>query len=310
MNQLPPQYMSRGSSLLTLVPNPFAGHIPAGGALNQPQVQAGQLLLPYPEWLAVLPVNAALGNSEYNALQVLFQKRFSTGTAFTAGYTWSKTMSDIVDGRWNDAQIIFGGGAIRSWYCLSCEHAVSSYDVPHRFVLSGVGELPFGKGKRWGANWHGIANYVLGGWQLNGILTLASGQPLVFHVSQNTSYSFGGGQHPDFTGIDPNLGDQRTLNKWFNTSSFAQPANFTFGNLGRTLTSVRQDWTRNLDCSLFKNFKIKENLQLQFRAEAFNFTNTPVFGAPNTTFGSPAFGIVSGQSNPPRNFQLAVKLLF
>ncbi len=308
MDQLPPSDMSLGSNLLALVPNPFYGYI-QGGTLGQMKVQAGQLLLPFPEWTAVLPKGAALGDSEYNALQALFQRRLASGTSFMASYTWSKLMSDVSDGVWNDASVL-SGGAIRSWYCLRCEHSLSTYDVPQRLVFSFTSELPFGAGKRFGSGWHGLPNLFLGGWQSNGILTLASGMPLVFTTAQNTSFSFGGGQHPDATGVSPSLGSAQSINQWFNPAAFAQPASFTFGNLARTIGNVRSDWTRNLDFSLFKNFQIKERFQLQFRAEAFNITNTPIFNRPNTTFGSSAFGVVSSQSNVPRQIQLALKLMF
>jgi len=308
MNQLPPADMNLGNDLLALVPNPFYGLI-QGGTLGQPKVQAGQLLLPFPEWIAVLPRGAAVGDSEYEALQALFQRRLSSGTTVTASYTWSKLMSDVSDGVWNDASIL-GNGAIRSWYCFRCEHSPSTYDVPHRLVVSFSSELPFGRGKRFGANWNALTNLFLGGWQANGILTLASGFPLVFTTAQNTSYSFGGGQHPDATGVNANLGSKQSISEWFNVAAFTQPAPFTFGNLARTFTGVRTDWTRNLDFSLFKNFGLTERVKLQFRAEAFNLSNTPVFSAPNTTYGSSAFGVVSSQSNVPRQIQLAMKLLF
>jgi hypothetical protein len=212
-------------------------------------------------------------------------------------------MSDISDGVWSSA------GSIRSWYCVRCEHSPSSYDVPHRFTLSATGELPFGKGKKFGSNWNGAVNAVLGGWQANGILTLASGQPLVFTTADNTSYTFGGGQHPDVVG-NPVLSSGKSIYEWFNTAAFAQPANFTSGDMSRTYTGVRTDWTRNLDASLFKNFRLTERFNLQFRAETFNLANTPIFSGPGTTLNGANFGIITGQSNSPRNLQLALKLLF
>lgn len=184
----PAQY---GTSLLTLVNNPFAGKIPAGGVLNQPQVQQGYLDLPYPGWTGVQIAQGAFANSEYNAMQVTLEKRYAHGTTFTAGYTWSKLMSDASDGHWDDyAQTL---GSIRNYYNRRAEHSVSSQDYPNRFTLSGVGELPFGKGKRWGSGWHGVTSQVLGGWQANAILTLASGAPLELLNYINNSYSFGGG---------------------------------------------------------------------------------------------------------------------
>ena len=311
MNQLPPQDMSQGASLLNLVPNPFYGLIKSGGALAQPTVRAGQLELQWPEWQLVSEDGNPIGNFEYDALQVMFQKRYSGGNTLTAGYTWSNSLTDVGTGIWNDAGAV-GGGTIRSWYCLHCEHAPAAYETPSRFVLSGLGVLPFGKGKRWGSGFSTVEDALLGGWQVNGILTLASGQPLTFlTASNNATYGLGGGgQHPEDTGIPMSMGSNKSYHEWFNTAAFAQPANFTFGDVARTTTAVRQDWTRNLDASLFKDFKIKERFTIQIRAEAFNFTNTVVFGGPDTTYGTSGFGTINGQANAPRTVQLAAKVLF
>src|SRR5205085_4689766 len=302
LNQLPPGLSSLGNQLLTLVNNPFFGIIPSG-TLAQPQVQYGQLLLPFPEWQTVAADGIAIGNSEYDALQASFTKRFSNGVSVIAGYTWSKLMTDVANGTWA------GTASVRSYYCVRCEHSPSTYDVPHRLTLSAVGELPFGKGKTFGHSWNRVVDGMLGGWQANGILTLASGQPLVFATAANNSYTFGGGQHPDVVG-DPVLSSGKSIYQWFNTAAFAQPANFTSGNLSRTYTGVRMDKTKNLDFSLFKNFRLKERYQIALRAEAFNLTNTPVFGAPGTTVNGANFGIITGQSNVARNVQLALKLVF
>jgi hypothetical protein len=302
MNQLAPKYSALGDQLLTLVNNPFYG-IVATGPLAQPQIQYGQLLRPFPLWQNVASDGIAIGNSEYQALQVSFTKRYTNGLSLIGGYTWAKLMTDISDGTWSSA------GPIRSYYCVRCEHSPGAYDVPHRFTFSAVGELPFGKGKMFGKNWNRTLDTILGGWQANGILTLASGVPLVFSTFNNNSYTFGGGQHPDVVG-NPVLSSGKSIYQWFNTTAFAQPANFTSGNLSRTYTGVRADRARNLDFSLFKNFSITERFKLQFRAEAFNLTNTPVFGAPGAVVNGVNFGVITGQSNVPRNVQLALKLLF
>jgi hypothetical protein len=212
-------------------------------------------------------------------------------------------MTDVSNGTWA------GGSSVRSYYCVSCERSPSTYDVPHRFTLSAVGELPFGKGKTFGSNWNRVVDAMLGGWQANGIFTLASGQPLVFVTAANNSYTFGGGQHPDVVG-NPVLASGKSIYQWFNTAAFAQPANFTSGTMARTYTGVRQDKTKNLDFSLFKNFSVKERFKIALRAETFNLTNTPVFSAPGTTINGTNFGIITGQSNPARNVQLALKLMF
>ena len=304
VNQLRPETLSQGSALTKLVNNPFYGYI-SSGALSKQQIQAGQLLRPYPEWDAVDPAVIGVGNSIYHSLQAMFQKRFASGTSMIASYTWSKSISDVADGEWAN-----GSFTVRNFYCFSCERAVSVYDTPHRFTLSFTSELPFGKGKRFGSSWPGVVNHVLGGWQANAFATLCSGQPLVFGVGTNTSYSMGGNQHPDATGVSADLGGAQTIYKWFDTAAFTHPANYTFGNLGRTYTAVRRDLTRNIDASLFKAFRIMEKLRLEFRAEAFNLTNTPVFAAPNRTVDSSSFGIVTSQNNQPRQFQLGLKLIY
>ena len=302
MNMLTPGLSSLGNKLLTLVNNPFYGII-TSGPLAQPQIQYGQLLLPFPEWQTVAADGIAIGNSEYQALQASFTKRYSKGLSVIAGYTWSKLMTDVANGTWASAS------SVRSYYCIRCEHSPSTYDVPHRFTLSVVGQLPFGRGKMFGSNWNRFVDSILGGWQANGILTLSSGQPLVFATAVNNSYTFGGGQHPDVVG-NPVLSTGKSIYQWFNTAAFAQPANFTSGTMARTYTGVRQDFTKNLDFSLFKNFAITERYTIALRAEAFNLTNTPVFGAPGTTVNGANFGIITGQSNTPRNVQLALKFEF
>ena len=303
-DQLQPQQLQLGSNLLKLVNNPFYGIIQSG-TLAQPLVQQGQLLRPYPEWTSVFPAAIGVGNSEYNALQALFQKRYSNGISFIASYTWSKLMSDVADGEWAN-----GSFSVRDWYCWKCEHSVSVYDVPHRFTFSFTYELPFGKGRPIGSSWPAIVDYVLGRWQVNTITTLASGHPLSFSVGTNTSYSFGGNQHPDATGINASMGNAQSIYEWFNTAAFSHPAAFTFGNLDRTFTGVRSDSTKNVDFSIFKSFKITERFQTELRAEAYNLTNTPVFSAPNTTVDSGSFGVVTSQSNIPRQIQLGLKLSF
>jgi hypothetical protein len=149
----------------------------------------------------------------------------------------------------------------------------------------------------------------LGQWQINGIATINSGLPLQIGTSGNTSFSFGGGQRPDSTGQDARL-DNPTLERWFDTGAFTLPAQYTFGNVGRVHPTLRQDRAENFDFSVFKNFRFKERVSMQFRAEWFNSLNHPIFSAPNTTVGSSTFGVVTGQNNRPRQTQLALKILF
>ncbi|MDQ1474166.1 MAG: hypothetical protein QOJ99_5646, partial [Bryobacterales bacterium] len=196
MDQLTPAQLALGNQLLQLVPNPFYGVVTVG-ALAQPTVQYGQLIRPFPLWNGVSAVNAAFSNSNYNALQTRFEKRFSTGLSILMSYTFSKTLTDGADGLWNNN----GAQIIRNWYCRACDYSISSYDQPHRFVANATWEIPLGRGKALGRNWGRVTDLLLGQWQLNGIVTLSQGQPLRFTTAQNTSNSFGGGQTPDTTGV-------------------------------------------------------------------------------------------------------------
>jgi hypothetical protein len=303
-NQMLPALLSLGNALNATVTNPFFGIIDPGVALGQPTVQYGNLLRPYPQYSGVSASNAAFANSNYHALQTRFEKRFSHGLSMLAAYTWSKTITDGADGLWNAAD----GG--RNNYCRSCERAVSSYDQPHRFVLNTTSELPFGRGKAIGDKWNRLADSALGGWQVNAIVTLSQGPPMYnWGVATSTCFCFGGSQRLDTTGVNAAL-DHPTIDRWFDTSQFTAPAPFTFGNLGRTVSTIRADAARALDLSVFKIFRPVERSTVEFRAEAFNLTNTPLFNAPGLTFGSSTFGVVTSQQNAPRQIQLVLKILF
>ena len=305
MGQLNPSQLTPANNLLALVPNPFFGLIDPASVLGAATVQRGRLLRgQYAEFTSVGPGSPAWGNSNYHAFQSRFERRFGGGTSMMLSYTWSKSIADSSDGIWNDGQ-----GTLRNWYCRNCERSLSSYDIPHRAVFNFNYELPFGKGKRFGSNMHWLANSFLGGWQTNGIFTINSGQPLIFSQTTNNSFSFGGYQRPDSTGVDARI-EVRSIDRWYDTSQFKVAKDYTFGNLSRTHSNLRSDFTRGLDGSLFKNTRINERFSLQFRAEAFNLSNTPVFAAPNNNVESGAFGTVTGQSNGPRSVQLGLKLLF
>jgi len=305
MNQLPEPLMAMGNQLLQLVSNPFFGHIRTG-LLSQPQVQRGQLLRPFPHFDVVVPISAGWGNSSYQSMQLKLEKRFSAGLSMLASYTWSKTINDASDGYWNKVD-----GDMRSWYCRRCDRSLSSYNQPNRFVFNGTYELPFGRGKSVLTGANSIVEGIAGGWQVNAIFTLSQGLPLSFDVPQNTSRSFGGGQLPDSTGNNAGLGrSNRSIARWFDTTQFRVPAEFTFGNMSRTHPTLKEDFLRQVDISIFKSFRIREALRVQFRAEAFNLTNTPVFGAPNTQLQNAQFGVINGQQNLPRQVQLALKIVF
>jgi hypothetical protein len=151
-----------------------------------------------------------------------------------------------------------------------------------------------------------VLNGIFGGWTIAGITTFNSGRPLTLSVQGNPSNT-GGPDRPNVVGEWRLDDDVRTLDRWFDTSAFVPNAPFTFGNAGRnTLIAPREI---NLDLAVHKSFQTTESTRLQFRFEAFNATNTPTFGAPNTQVGNPNFGVI-GSAGRPRNLQLGLKFIF
>ncbi|MDX2178464.1 MAG: TonB-dependent receptor [Bryobacteraceae bacterium] len=297
LNQIHPSNLSLGSQLNQLVANPFFGQgLP--GVLANPTISRAQLLRPYPQFLSVHPLFSAGSNSDYHALQVSFSKRYSKGIVFEGNYVWAKSIDD-------------GTSALDS-YNLRLGRSPTGTDIRHRLVFSGVYELPFGKGRQFGSSMSRWADLLVGGWQVNGILTMQSGGLLGIGAS-NTSGLFNEAARANNNGrsakLDIDAHDR--LDRWFDTSVFSQPAPFTLGNVGTLVPDLRAHHVNNLDFSLFKQFQITERARLQFRAESFNFANRVQFAGPNTSVtAGTAFGRVTSQANAPRQIQFGLKLLF
>jgi hypothetical protein len=303
-NQLPTADLALGNQLLQQVPNPFYGKITSSGCgLASPTIAYGQLLRPYPEFCDVNIGQVDNSWSRYNALQVNYNRRWNAGLQVLASYTYSR-FTDDTDGTntWSQPG---GGTPIRNYYNLAEEKSVDGSDITHSAVISYIYELPIGKGKKVGANFNGLENAVLGGWQVTGVTTLKSGFPISVIGGVNNTGSFGGNQRPDLVG-NPTVSNP-TLQQWFNTSAFAQPAPFTFGNAPRYLDSVRAPGLQQFDIGIQKWFSWREILRLQFRGEMFNAFNRANFYAPNAIFGAPAFGQISA-TYPPRDVQFGLKL--
>lgn len=309
LNQLPLRYMSMGQQLLNQVPNPFYGLI-ATGPLSGKTVAQNYLLRPFPEFTGFRDINPSIGSSIYHSFQFTAEKRFTSGLNFLLAYTNQKLIDNTSQSGTN-----FGGSSTsQNWYDFGSERSVSVYDVSQRLVISYVYELPIGRGRAIGHGMNRVVDAFLGGWQVNGITTFQTGTPLLL-TAANNSNAFSDGERPNNNGTSALLGgsiiDRVNNHQYFNTSVFSQPDAFTFGTTSRTLPDVRAPGIRNLDLSMFKNFKPMERLTVQFRAEAFNVTNTVQFAAPGTGLNTPAtFGVISGQANSPRQMQFGLKLLF
>jgi len=167
--------------------------------------------------------------------------------------------------------------------------------------------LPIGKGKllQTGSR---AADYILGNWQINGIMSLRSGLPYTVVVSGDIANTGNTGNfmRPNLVG-DPNISNP-TRARWFNTSAFAAPAAFTYGNVGRN--TMRSDWLKNLDFSLFRQFPFGEAKMVELRVESFNIFNTPVYSSPVSNRSDPNFGAVLSTQNKARQVQLGLKISF
>jgi len=285
-----------------------------------PQVIAAEGRFPYP-YMDTFHYDRSIGEAWYDAMQVTLDKSVGHGLSYIVSYTWSRS-EDLCADEW------FGTGTNGT----SCEDSyditghsnksVSGFDIPQILRISGVYLLPFGQGKF--STGSRVVNSIIGGWQINEIASIASGTP--FTITAATSTLNDGSNNVSGTayqranlvsGQNPVLSDP-TPQEWFNTAAFSAPAvcsttqagypNSCFGNAPRNY--LRSDGTANLDLSIFRNFKVTENQSLQFRAEAFNLFNSPVFGLPNAGVSTPStFGTVTAMAPTynPRQMQFAFK---
>jgi len=303
INQLAPQHLALGSALNAQVANPYFGYVTTG-PLSTPTVSRAQLLRPYPQFdgLTLGPQN--IGSSNHHALHVKAVKRLSNSLLALA-YSFSKTIDDS-DATLTNFSEISGQPTTMDFYNLRRDRSVNSFDVPHRLVVSYTLELPW-------KNRAGLLGRLVSGWEATGIYTAQSGTP-VFLRAANTNNVFAGINRPNTNGRSARLegNAQERLGRWFDTSVFSQPADFTFGNTARALSDVRIHGINNLDAGFFKNnrFGREGRYNVQFRAEFFNAFNRVRFGYPGNQVGQANFGVVNSQLNRPRQIQFAVKFLF
>lgn len=246
------------------------------------------------------------GNSSYNSFNAKFERR--TGSmVITTIYTWAKSLD-------NKSAAAGIGNDLAGWQGFLDNHDVkrdrgrSEFDVNHRFVSSFLYSLPVGRGKQYLGSIGKGADLVVGGWQVNGIVTFQRGFPYgVYSPDVGGLLDSFGTNRADLVG-DPNPGGfQPTLAKWFNTDAFATPGQAFFGNSGRNI--MRAPGLNNWDMSVFKNFSITERVAVQFRLESFNAWNHSQWQLPEHNTASPQNGqIISAR--PGRINQLGLKILW
>jgi hypothetical protein len=308
-DQLPASALALGSKLTQSVPNPFLGIITnTTSVLSQPNVLQRYLLAPYPQYTGVNAFRKPQANSIYHSFTLSAEHRYSHGIVALVSFTGGKLIDDA-------SQVVTFLGAAgnkQDFYCRKCEKSVSAQDVSKRLVTSVNYELPFGKGKTYFNSMPRAVDFVLGGWQMNGIMTFQKGLPIAISNGGNNTNIGSPGQRPNTNGTNAAksgaIADR--LNSYFDQTAFSAAPIYTFGNLGRFVSNLRGPGQHNLDFSLFKSFRFREKATVVVRAEAFNFTNSPTWNGPGTTVTSPGtFGVITS-ANGQRQVQLAMKLNF
>ncbi|MGA2715379.1 MAG: TonB-dependent receptor [Bryobacteraceae bacterium] len=255
------------------------------------------------------------GNNDYNGLSVRFEHRFTQGLYVLNSFTWSHAMGDS-----EQALEYFSNATAanpQNIQNLAAEHGPSSFDVKLLNVTSVVYDLPFGHGQRYLGNLNPVVDKVLGGWELSGINTANTGEPINVYYTPSAANDVTGltaeyrGQailRPNVSCSPVSQSTAQSLLTYFASCAFTiPPANAPFGNLGRN--AFRAPGLEQWDLAVNKNISIREGMNLQFRSEFFNVLNHTNFGVPNQVAGTAAFGTIT-TTYPPRQIQFGLKLLF
>jgi hypothetical protein len=268
--------------------NPFYPLLPGTSGLASTTTSVAQLLRPFPQFTGIT-ITGNQGYSWYHGLQTQVQRRFARGFTLTGGWTWSKFM---------DAESYLNETDSKP------ERVVSSMDRSQRFTSSGIWELPFGKGRHFGSGLTGLPGKIVSGWQVNAIYQYQVGSPLGF----GNSLIYGSPQSVSVPA------DQRSIDRWFNTSLFEKS---TANQLSRnvvTLSSrfagVRGPGINMMDASVIKAIQMTERIKAQLRGDFINALNHTQFSNPNTSPTSASFGTITGTGQLPRTVQLGLKILF
>ena len=330
----PDKCLSPSGALASQVANPFQSLFTGPDAIfNEPSsiynddtIPLINLLRPFPQFDGQFSSLTALAASaSYNSLQMRFQKRASHYVSFEGNYTWAKAMDDSSAGANSFiTDALSNGRRPQELDNLKAERSISASDATHRMVLATIVSLPVGRGLWIGRDMNRALDTIIGGWSVSTILTFQSGTPI--HIGMNSPQLADGAQRPNVTCSQVSSGisyHQAAMNQAafinggpednlgiFNDGCFAEPGDQVAGNAPRYFSNLRTDGIHNADISLSKEISIREGMKLQIRGEFFNFTNTPRFGLPNTSFGDSQFGWVTSTLNSPRHMQFGARFQF
>jgi len=271
------------------------------------QLSNSSLSRPFPKFGGFQVMNAP-SHSSYHALYLKAQKRFSRGLTFLSSFSWSKSIDNGSGIRTSDGDSLTPSND----YNLELERGLSAFDFRRRWTSSWVWELPVGRGKRL-LNDNRLADFVLGGWQLGGILTLQDGFPFTVQCGSGNIQGGGGICYPDSTGDNPNLPrSEQTRTRFFNTDAYVDriPSGgpFRFGNTARN--SVIGPGIISFDASANKKFNLTESKYLEFRTEIFNLPNHPIWSPPGAQLRTANYGVINSTRIDSRQIQFALKLVF
>lgn len=271
-----------------IVTNPFAGLIP-GQSLNGNTTGRSQLLRPYPQFTTINSQRFD-GSSKYHSFQSKVEKRLSHGFSTLISYTLSRFTERASFLNSQDTEF---------------ESRLNGANRKQRIVFSGIWEMPVGRGRKFGHSMNKVLDGVIGGWQVSGIAQFQTGGPLNF----DDNYLFRGDRNS--VAIPAS---ERTVDRWFNIDGFEKNTARQLGSNYRTaprqFPGVEAQGLNLVDLSVIKAFQIKERARLQFRTEFINAFNHAQFSDPSRSVTNSNFGKITGQSNLPRNIQLALRLVF
>ena len=261
-----------------------------------PQAQGRRIapFIKYPQYPNGVSSASWIGSSGYHSLQLKSERRFAKGLSYVASFTFSKLINTGENGYRDPLNN------------RNLDRGISLDSSPYRFTVAPVYELPFGRGRQFDIK-NRAMDAVAGGWEVSAIGTIQAGFPLNPGNSIDTC-NCGSAVYPNVSG-NPNLDTgSRTVNRWFDTSVFSSPAQWNIGNAGRGI--VWGPGLRSLDFTVSKYFSFTEKVRLQYRAEAYNLSNSPYFANPNVTVGAGTFGRITAVSNSSRQMQMALRLSF
>lgn len=251
---------------------------------------------PFPEFSNVSWINPSIGDSSYHSGYIRLERRFQAGFSLLAHYTWSKFIDDVAG-----ADEYGDPGSYMDAYNRRLDKSLSGSDIPHRTVLTGLYQTPALREKR-------VLRWLAGGWNVGVLTTLQSGSPFTIVTSANTTNAFSAGSlRPNLLGNPSLASGERSLTRWFDTSAFALPAQFTFGNSPRS--GLRSDSRQTVDATLSKEFPIKERYKFELRGEFYNLLNHANFEMPGHVMGAANFGSVLS-AQPARAIQLGARVSF